>query len=32
MFVADRAANIRDNNFLSARSQYNLNEWGVLAN
>jgi hypothetical protein len=31
-FVADSVANIRDNNFLSARAQYNLGEWGILAN
>ncbi len=31
-FVRDSVANIRDNNFSSLRAQYNLNEWGVLAN
>lgn len=32
LFVQDGVANIRDNNFLSARAQYNLGEWGILAN
>lgn len=32
MFVHDSVANIRDNHFSSLRSQYNLAEWGVLAN
>ena len=31
-FARDSVANIRDNNFSSLRAQYNLNEWGVLAN
>jgi peptide/nickel transport system substrate-binding protein len=31
-FVSDRLANVRDNNFLSTRAQYNLKDWGILAN
>jgi peptide/nickel transport system substrate-binding protein len=31
-FVSDRLANVRDNNFSSTRAQYNLQDWGILAN
>jgi peptide/nickel transport system substrate-binding protein len=31
-FVSDRLANVRDNNFSSTRAQYNLKDWGILAN
>jgi hypothetical protein len=32
MFVRDSLANVRDNHFSSLRSQYNMGDWGILAN
>jgi peptide/nickel transport system substrate-binding protein len=31
-FVSQTLANVRDNNFSSLRAQYNLQDWGILAN